>query len=45
MNASQFVGQLFLSRNVAHSVHLNTRSYSKHKALRHFYEDVVELAD
>jgi hypothetical protein len=26
-------------------VHLNTRSYSKHKALGHFYEDVVELAD
>jgi len=45
MNASQFVGQLFLSRNVAQSVHLNTRSYSKHKALGHFYEDVVELAD
>jgi hypothetical protein len=45
MNAAQFVGQLFLGRNVAHSVHLNTRSYSKHKALRHFYEDVIELAD
>ena len=45
MNAAQFVGQLFLGRNVAHSVHLNTRSYSKHKALGHFYEDVVELAD
>jgi len=45
MNAAQFVGALFLARNVAHSVHLNTRSYSKHKALGHFYEDVVELAD
>lgn len=45
MNASQFVGQLFLGRNVAHSVHLNTRSYSKHKALGHFYEDVIELTD
>jgi hypothetical protein len=45
MNAAQFVGQLFLGRNVAHSVHLNTRSYSKHKALGHFYEDVIELAD
>jgi hypothetical protein len=45
MNAAQFVGALFLGRNVAHSVHLNTRSYSKHKALGHFYEDVVELAD
>jgi len=45
MNASQFVGQLFLGRNVAHSVHLNTRSYSKHKALGHFYEGVIDLAD
>ena len=45
MNAAQLMGLLFLGRNVAHSVHLNTRSYSKHKALGHFYEDVVELAD
>jgi hypothetical protein len=45
MNAAQFVGLLFLGRNVAHSVHLNTRSYSKHKALRHFYKDVIEFAD
>jgi hypothetical protein len=45
MNAAQLMGLLFLGRNVAHSTHLNTRSYSKHKALGHFYEDVVELAD
>jgi len=45
MTAAQLMGLLFLGRNVAHSVHLNTRSYSKHKALGHFYEDVVELAD
>ena len=45
MNAAQLVGLLFLGRNVAHSVHLNTRSYSKHKALGHFYEDVIDLAD
>ena len=44
-NAGLFVGKLFLSRDVAHSTHLNTRSYSKHKALGHFYKDVVELAD
>lgn len=43
--AADFMGTLFLARDVAHSVHLNTRSYSKHKALRHFYEDVIELAD
>ena len=45
MNAAQLMGLLFLGRNVAHSVHLNTRSYSKHKALGHFYKDVIKLAD
>ena len=45
MTPANFVGTLFLARDVAHSVHLNTRSYSKHKALRHFYEDIVGLAD
>lgn len=45
MNAAEFVGTLFLARDVAHSVHLNTRSYAKHKALNKFYEDIVGLAD
>ena len=45
MKASDFIGMLFLARDVAHSVHLNTRSYAKHKALGHFYDEVVELAD
>jgi hypothetical protein len=45
MNAAQFVGLLFLGRNVAHSVHLNTRSFSKHMALNTFYEQVIEHAD
>jgi hypothetical protein len=45
MKAAEFVGMLFLARDVAHSVHLNTRSFSKHKALRHFYNDIVDLAD
>ena len=44
-SASDFVGILFLARDVSHSVHLNTRSYAKHKALQKFYEDVVDLAD
>jgi len=30
---------------VAHSVHLNTRSFSKHMALNEFYDNIVELAD
>jgi DNA-binding ferritin-like protein len=30
---------------VAHSVHLNTRSFSKHSALNEFYDNIVDLAD
>ena len=42
---ADFVGMLFLARDVAHSVHLNTRSFSKHMALNTFYDEIVELAD
>jgi DNA-binding ferritin-like protein len=45
MKAADFVGHLFLARDVAHSVHLNTRSFAKHKALGGFYDKVVDLAD
>ena len=45
MKMSDFIGVLFLGRDVAHSVHLNTRSYAKHKALQEFYEGIVGLAD
>lgn len=45
MKAAEFVGLLFLARDVTHSVHLNTRSYSKHKALNIFYERIVGVAD
>ena len=45
MKANDFIGMLFLARDVAHSVHLNTRSFSKHMALNTFYDEVIELAD
>jgi len=45
MTAAQLMGILFLGRNVAHSVHLNTRSYSKHMALNTFYDSVIDVAD
>lgn len=45
MKPAQFIGILFLSRDVAHSVHLNTRSFAKHMALNTFYDEIVELAD
>lgn len=41
----QFIATLFLSRDIAHREHLRTKSYSQHKALGHFYEDIAELAD
>ena len=43
--AADFVGILFLARDVSHSVHLNTRSFSKHMALNQFYDNIIELAD
>jgi len=45
MKPADFVGMLFLARDVAHSVHLNTRSFSKHSALNTFYDEIVDLAD
>jgi DNA-binding ferritin-like protein len=45
MSCEQFMGHLFLARDVAHSVHLNTRSFAKHSALNEFYDEIIELAD
>lgn len=42
---ADFLGMLFLARDVAHSVHLNTRSFAKHSALNTFYDEIIELAD
>ena len=36
---------MFLARDVAHSVHLNTRSFAKHMALNTFYDEIIDLAD
>ncbi len=45
MKANEFVGLLFLARDVTHSVHLNTRSYSKHVVLNIFYDRIIGAAD
>ena len=45
MTCEVLMGNLFLARDVAHSVHLNTRSYAKHKALNKFYTGIIDLAD
>ena len=45
MKCADFVGMMFLARDVAHSAHLNTRSYAKHVALNAFYDGIIDLAD
>lgn len=45
MTCADFVGMLFLARDVTHSAHLNTRSYAKHAALNEFYDGVIDFAD
>jgi len=39
------IAKLFESRQVAHNVHLQTKSYSKHKALNKFYEEILDFTD
>lgn len=43
--AGKYVALLFLARDIAHRVHLKTRSFSEHMALNEFYDDIVEHAD
>jgi len=45
MSCADFIGTLFLARDVAHSTHLNTRSFAKHSALNTFYDEIIDLAD
>lgn len=42
---NNFIGLLFLSRDVAHREHLATNSYATHVALGDFYDKVIDLAD
>jgi hypothetical protein len=41
----QLISRVFYTRNVAHWIHWRTKSYSEHKALGSFYEDVLEALD
>ena len=43
--AGKFIGVLFLSRTVAHQMHLATESYAQHIALNTFYDEIVDHAD
>jgi len=42
---ARLIALLFLSREVAHREHLNTKSFSQHMALGSFYNEIIENAD
>lgn len=48
-DVSKFFSKLFESREIAHIYHLQVNgeegSYSKHKALGNYYEEIVEMID
>ena len=39
------IERMFHARNAAHIAHWKTKSYAEHKALGHYYEDVIEKLD
>lgn len=41
----ELICQLFAARDVAHELHLKTRSFAQHLALGALYEGIVPLAD
>ena len=42
---NEFIATLFLARELAHRYHLATKSYSQHKALGKYYEEIIDLVD
>jgi hypothetical protein len=44
-DAAEFVGVLLHSSTATHFLHLQTASYAAHKALGHYYSNIVDLAD
>jgi hypothetical protein len=39
------IGQLFQSRDIIHIAHLQTTSFSEHKALDGYYTEIIDLTD
>ena len=39
------IGQLFQSRDIIHIAHLQTTSFSEHKALDTYYTEIIDLTD
>lgn len=44
-SVGKYIGLLMASRTQAHVFHLTTKSYSAHKALQSYYEEIVPLLD
>ena len=44
-DCAMFVQTLLHSATIAHQLHLQSRSYSEHKALGGFYEEIPDLVD
>lgn len=45
MESGKFIGLLFQSRDAMHIAHLQTRSFAEHKALNHYYDNILDLTD
>jgi Family of unknown function (DUF5856) len=45
VKAEIVIGQLFQSRDIIHIAHLQTTSFSEHKALNEYYEGILDLTD
>jgi len=42
---NKFVEKMFEARQISHNYHLKTKSYSEHKALENFYNDLLNHID
>ena len=42
---NEIIAQLFAARDIAHAIHLRTRSFAQHLALGDFYTGIIPLAD
>ena len=42
---AEFIAALLHSATVAHFMHLSTSSFSEHKALRRYYNEIIDLTD
>lgn len=44
-NTGEFFGAILHSRDIAHLMHLSTKSYAAHNALNEYYDSIIPLID